>query len=116
MSPVAPQVEPWLTQNDRRMLTVAQMLNMKKKHKERKYFSICNVVCWKEYKTRIGGHSSNLLCDPDGHSPLGPGVPSWEYSMTVTGTDFGARLLSSLNPLASCLNLSASGLFSVEWE
>lgn len=92
------------------------MLNMKKKYKERKYFSICNVVCWKEYKIRIGGYSFNLLCDFDGYFFLGFGVLFWEYSMIVIGIDFGVRLLSSLNFLVSCLNFFVLGLFFVEWE
>lgn len=45
--PSPPQMEPQPTH------TVRWMLDMKKKHKERNDFSVCNVVCWEEYKTRV---------------------------------------------------------------
>lgn len=63
----------------------------------------------KNIKQESGGHdahpNSNAVRDFDGHSP-DPRCPSWEYSMMVTGANCRARWLGSLNPSASCLNLS----------
>ena len=44
MSLSPPQVELQLTPN------IRWMLNIKKKHRKRSYFSVCNVVCWEEHK------------------------------------------------------------------